>query len=53
MGHGVIDIPALLRWIEKVGYQGWIVAEEESEAVLQDAAQAIADDRAYLRSLGC
>ena len=53
MGRGVIDIPALLGWIEKVGYQGWIVAEEESEVVWQDPARAITEDREYLRSLGC
>ena len=52
MGNGVVDIPALL-WIEKVGYPGWIVAEEESEAVWQNAAKAIAEDRTYLRTLGC
>jgi sugar phosphate isomerase/epimerase len=53
MGKGMIDIPALLEWVERVGYQGWLVAEEESEIVWQDPVRAIADDRAYLRSLGC
>ena len=53
LGKGVCDVPALLRWIEEVDYRGWLVVEEESEAVWQDAAGAIAEDRRYLHSLGC
>jgi len=52
LGKGVCDLSPLLQWLVDIGYRGWIVAEEESEAVWQDANRAIAEDRAYLRSLG-
>jgi sugar phosphate isomerase/epimerase len=52
MGQGISDYSALLGWLVESGYRGWLVAEEESDAVWRDPNQAIADDRAYLRSLG-
>ncbi len=52
LGKGTNDLGSLLRWLAESGYQGWVVAEEESDAVWRDAARAIADDRAYLRTLG-
>jgi len=52
MGKGVCGFPALLGWLAGIGYQGWVVAEEESEAVWQNANRAITEDRTYLRSLG-
>jgi sugar phosphate isomerase/epimerase len=52
LGQGISDYPALLRWLGQAGYRGWLVAEEESDAVWHDAARAIAGDRTYLRSLG-
>jgi sugar phosphate isomerase/epimerase len=52
MGRGISDYPALLGWLAQTGYRGWLVAEEESDAVWRDPAQAIADDREYLQSLG-
>lgn len=52
LGKGVCQLAALVEWLRQDGYQGWIVAEEESEAVRQDATRAIAADRDFLRSLG-
>ncbi len=53
LGKGICDLPALLGWLKRVGYRGWVVAEEESQAAWQDAAQAIAVNRAALRAWGC
>ncbi len=52
LGKGISDLPGLLRWLGETGYRGWVVTEEESDAVWQDASRAIADDRQYLRSIG-
>ena len=52
LGKGISDLGSLLRWLAESGYQGSVVAEEESDAVWHDAAAAIADDRSYLRTLG-
>jgi len=52
LGKGISDLGTLLPWLAENGYRGWVVAEEESEAVWHDAARTIADDRAYLRTLG-
>jgi sugar phosphate isomerase/epimerase len=53
LGQGICDLAALLGWLQRVGYRGWVVAEEESQAAWQDAAQAIAVNRAALRLWGC
>ena len=52
LGEGVCDFPAVMRLLESAGYQGWVVAEEESEAARQDGLAAIRKNREYLRSLG-
>ena len=53
LGKGICDLAALLGWLKRVDYRGWIVAEEESDAVWQDPTQAITVNRAALRSWGC
>jgi inosose dehydratase len=52
MGKGTCDFPGVLALLAETGYDGWVVAEEESEAARRDGAAAIAADRAYLRGLG-
>lgn len=52
LGEGICDFLAVMALLESVGYDGWVVAEEESEAARQDGAAAIRKNRAYLRSLG-
>ena len=52
MGKGICDFPGLFRFLEQTGYDGWVISEEESEAVLQDLAGAISRNRAYFRSQG-
>ena len=38
--------------LESAHYDGWLVAEEESEDARRDGAAAIRKNRAYLRSIG-
>ena len=52
MGEGTCDFPRLFRFLEQTGYTGWVISEEESEAVLQDLAGSISKNRAYFKSLG-
>jgi sugar phosphate isomerase/epimerase len=52
LGKGKCDFPMLVRWLEQVGYRGWIVAEDESDEARKDAAKAVAQNRKYLQSLG-
>ena len=52
LGDGVCDYPAVMRLLESVGYDGWVVGEEESEAARLDGVAAIRKNRAYLRSIG-
>jgi sugar phosphate isomerase/epimerase len=52
LGEGVCDFPAVLALLKDAGYDGWVIAEEESEAARRDGEAAITRNRAYLRSLG-
>jgi inosose dehydratase len=52
LGGGVCDFPGVLALLESAGYEGWVVAEEESEAAREDGVAAIRRNREYLRSLG-
>ena len=52
LGQGLCDFPGALRLLESAGYDGWVVAEEESADARRDSAAAIRKNREYLRALG-
>ena len=52
LGRGRIDWQALFGFLQDTGYDGWIVAEEESREAWQDAGGAVAGNRRFLRSMG-
>lgn len=52
LGQGVCDFPAVFKFLEETGYDGWVVAEEESEAARHDGVEAIRKNREYLKSIG-
>jgi len=52
LGDGVIRWEAFFETLERVGYEGWIVAEEESALAKRSQKKAIKKNREYLRSLG-
>lgn len=52
LGEGICDIPRALKVLEVAGYNGWVVAEEESAEARQDGMAAIRRNREYLRSIG-
>jgi len=52
LGRGVCDFRAVLSFFEETGWDGWFVAEEESDDARRDAVAAIGGNRAWLRSIG-
>lgn len=52
LGEGVCDFASVAELLRLVGYDGWIVAEEESESARIDGLSAIKRNRIYLRLLG-
>jgi len=52
MGKGVCDFPRLFQFLDQTGYDGWLISEEESDIVRKDLPLAMAQNRAYFRSLG-
>lgn len=52
MGRGVCDFPAVLRLLGELGYDGWVMAEEESPEAGKRPAEAVKKNRQYLKSLG-
>ena len=53
LGQGICDLPSLLDFLRQTRYDGWMVAEEESQLAWQDPNRAIAVNRESLRALGC
>ncbi len=49
---GICNFQAVLSWLGDAGYTGWVIVEEESDAVWNDPSAAITEDRHYLQSLG-
>jgi len=52
LGDGVCDFAAVMAFLEQAGFQGWIVAEEESEAAVRDGQAAIRRNRGFLQTIG-
>ena len=52
LGEGVCDFPPVMELLRLSGYDGWIVAEEESQSARESGTAAIRKNRAYLRLIG-
>jgi len=52
LGEGICDFAGVMKFLEEIGYSGWIIGEEESPEAFQDQRAAIAKNRKYLRTLG-
>lgn len=52
LGGGVCNFPGLVDLLRRVDYDGWLIAEEESELARHDPVAAIRLNRHYLRSAG-
>jgi inosose dehydratase len=51
LGRGITPLKELLDWLKETGYAGWVVIEEESDAVRPDPMKAIAANRTTLQKM--
>jgi inosose dehydratase len=52
LGRGGVDFPAVLSALEEIGYDGWIVVEQDILPGMGDPRQSARRNRDYLRSIG-
>ena len=52
LGQGVVDLPALIGWLRARGFEGWLVAEEESALARENPITAITGNLRVLRAMG-
>jgi hypothetical protein len=48
----VCDYRKALELLESIGYEGWVIAEEESNDARLDQKTSVLKNRQYLKSLG-
>ncbi|NJP95725.1 TIM barrel protein [Nonomuraea sp. FMUSA5-5] len=51
LGEGELDLPAVVRTLDEIGYAGWIVIEQDTLPGRRSVAQNIADQAANRRKL--
>jgi inosose dehydratase len=52
LGKGCVDFPAVLRWLENRGYEGYITVEQDVLPGMGAPKESARRNRAYLRSIG-
>jgi inosose dehydratase len=52
LGRGCVDFPAVLRALGEIGYDGWIVVEQDILPGMGDPRESARRNRDYLRSIG-
>ena len=52
LGKGCVDFPGVLAALREVGYEGWIVVEQDILPGMGDPRESARRNRAYLRSIG-
>ncbi len=52
LGKGAVDFPAVVAWLKRRGYQGWVLVEQDVLPGLGAPAESARRNREYLRSLG-
>lgn len=50
LGRGLLDVPALLETLDGIGYDGWLMVEQDSTRL--EPIESARTSREYLRSLG-
>ena len=48
MGTGIIDFPAIVRFLEETDYRGWIMTEDESPDAVEDSDGVVYADGEYM-----
>ncbi len=52
LGTGGVDFPAVVDWLRRHGYDGWIVVEQDVLPGMGSPRESAERNRAYLRSIG-
>ena len=52
LGKGEVDFPAVVDRLRRIGYDGWLVVEQDVLPSMSTPAESAGRNRAYLRSLG-
>jgi inosose dehydratase len=52
LGQGAVDFAALLRDLERSGYDGWVVVEQDVLPAMGAPLESAMRNRSYLRGLG-
>ena len=52
LGQGDVDFPAVLHELEHIGYDSWIVVEQDVLPGMGSPRQSAQRNRDYLRSIG-
>lgn len=52
LGKGEVDFPAVVDRLRRIGYDGWLVVEQDVLPSMGTPAESAGRNRAYLRSLG-
>ena len=52
LGTGCVDFPGVLRALGEIGYEGWIVVEQDILPGMGDPRESARRNREYLRSIG-
>lgn len=51
-GEGICDFKGVLQLLDRIGYRGWLVAEDESDEARRDGRAAVRHGREYFKKLG-
>ena len=52
LGQGCVDFPAVLNWLRKQNYDGWIVVEQDVLPGMGSPKESAMHNREYLRAIG-
>ncbi|HEX9116506.1 MAG TPA: xylose isomerase, partial [Anaerolineae bacterium] len=52
LGRGCVDFPGVLAWLNRRGYQGWVLVEQDLLPGLGAPKESALRSREYLRSIG-
>jgi inosose dehydratase len=52
LGKGCVDFPGMLRALDEIGYDGWIVVEQDILPGMGHPCESARSNREYLRSIG-
>lgn len=51
LGKGLVDFPAVLRWLKRAGYEGYVLVEQDILPGMGAPAESARRNREYLRSI--